>query len=105
MTTTESSQKDVLAQNSLSEKDVPSSHSTINESNSGPLTQETEENTEYITGFKLFAVVGSVTLACFLLLLDLSILATVGPISPSFILLVLITTGCTSDHNEVPCSS
>jgi len=81
MTTTESLQNDVLAQHSLSEKDVPSTHSTKNEDNSGPLMLETEENIEYVTGFKMLAVVGSVTLACFLLLLDLSILATVSPTS------------------------
>ena len=34
---------------------------------------------DYVTGFKLFAVIGVVTLACFLLLLDTSIIATVGP--------------------------
>lgn len=37
-----------------------------------------KENKEYITGIKLFAVVGSLALCIFLLLLDLSILSTVG---------------------------
>lgn len=92
MTTTESLQNDVLAQHSISEKDVPSTHSTNNEDNSGPLTFETVENTEYVTGFKMLAVVGSVTLACFLLLLDMSILATVSPTS------LPVSTACTHRH-------
>jgi hypothetical protein len=40
-------------------------------------TAATEE-WEYVTGFKLFAVVGVVTLACFILLLDTAIIATVS---------------------------
>jgi hypothetical protein len=35
------------------------------------------QNQEYISGFKLYGVVLSVTLACFLILLDMSIIATV----------------------------
>ena len=92
MTTTESPPNDVLAQHSLSEKDVPSTHSTNNEDNSGPLMLETVENTEYVTGLKLLAVVGSVTLACFLLLLDLSILSTVSPTS------LPVSTACAHHH-------
>jgi hypothetical protein len=34
---------------------------------------------EYIKGFNLFAVVAVITLACFLLFLDTSIVATVNP--------------------------
>lgn len=37
-----------------------------------------EEEWEYITGFKLFAVTFVITLACFILLLDTSIVATVN---------------------------
>lgn len=37
-----------------------------------------EENHEYITGFKLFAVLASVTLAAFLMLLDGSIIGVVS---------------------------
>jgi hypothetical protein len=40
------------------------------------------QNEEYISGFKLYGVVLSVTLACFLILLDMSIIATVR--NPSF---------------------
>ncbi|KAH8684457.1 major facilitator superfamily domain-containing protein [Tricladium varicosporioides] len=38
-----------------------------------------EEEWEYITGFKLFCVIGMVTLTCFLMLLDTSIVATAVP--------------------------
>jgi hypothetical protein len=41
-------------------------------------TQTTDENDDYISGFKLAAVVGSVSLVVFLLLLDQSILSTVS---------------------------
>jgi hypothetical protein len=34
---------------------------------------------EYITGFKLFMVIASVTLVCFLMMLDTSIIVTVSP--------------------------
>lgn len=37
-----------------------------------------EENHEYITGFKLFAVLASVSLAAFLMLLDASIIGVVS---------------------------
>jgi hypothetical protein len=77
MTTTKSLHNDVLARHSLSEKDAPGKDA-IEEDSNDKSTRETEESTEYIAGFKLYAAVGSVTLACFLLLLDLSILATVS---------------------------
>jgi hypothetical protein len=38
-----------------------------------------EEDHEYITGIKLFLVMVGVTLACFLMLLDTSIITTVCP--------------------------
>ncbi|KAH6658391.1 major facilitator superfamily domain-containing protein [Truncatella angustata] len=38
-----------------------------------------EENTEYITGLKLALVMGSLTLTCFLMLLDTSIISTAIP--------------------------
>lgn len=38
---------------------------------------ESEEEYEYITGIKLFLVMAGVTLACFLMLLDTSIITTV----------------------------
>jgi hypothetical protein len=37
-----------------------------------------QQEWEYITGPKLFLVIGTVTLACFIMLLDTSIVATVG---------------------------
>lgn len=43
-----------------------------------------EEEWEYITGFKLFAVTFMITLACFILLLDTSIVATVNNNSTKF---------------------
>lgn len=43
-----------------------------------PETEEEQENEEYLTGFKLAAIVGSLTLVVFLLMLDQAILGTVG---------------------------
>jgi hypothetical protein len=40
---------------------------------------KTDEEDEYITGFKLAGVIGSVTLVVFLLLLDMTIVATAIP--------------------------
>ena len=40
---------------------------------------ETGEEDEYVTGFKLAAVIGSITLVVFLLLLDMTIVATAIP--------------------------
>lgn len=42
-----------------------------------PVAEGPAENEEYVTGFKLLAITGSVTLVVFLLLLDQSILSTV----------------------------
>ncbi len=50
------------------------------------------ENThEYITGVKLFLVMAGVTLVCFLMLLDTSIITTVCPYSPSLNISALLT--------------
>ena len=44
--------------------------------------QETsDQEYQYVTGFKLAVVIGSVTMVCFLLFLDLSIIATVSQVS------------------------
>jgi hypothetical protein len=40
------------------------------------------EEWQYVTGLKRYAVVGVVTLACFILLLDTAIIATVDDYSP-----------------------
>lgn len=48
------------------------------ELNTSQSTQEDKESRVYITGTKLLALVGSVTLIAFLLLLDQSILSTVN---------------------------
>lgn len=37
-----------------------------------------DENTDYITGVKLYVVMASVALTCFVMLLDTSIISTVG---------------------------
>jgi len=52
---------------------------TADSSNSiqaGPINEQQEW--EYITGPKLYLVIGTVTLVCFIMLLDTSIVATVG---------------------------
>lgn len=43
-----------------------------------PTEEKVHENEEYITGTKLLAVTGSVTLVAFLLMMDQSILGTVS---------------------------
>jgi len=50
------------------------------EDSSGPNLTPTksEDEWEYITGVKLYLVIGMVTLACFIMLLDTSIVATVS---------------------------
>lgn len=40
---------------------------------------EKTDTVEYVTGWKLLAVIGTVTAACFIMLLDNAIIATVGP--------------------------
>lgn len=39
---------------------------------------EDEHSKHYVTGFKLFSMMASITIAAFLMLLDISIIATVG---------------------------
>ena len=46
-------------------------------------TKAPEDGWEYITGVKLFLVIGMVTLACFIMLLDTSIVSTVSE-TPSY---------------------
>lgn len=58
----------------IGENDLGSNVTTV-DSNGG---KKEEENHEYITGFKLFAVLASVTLAAFLMLLDGSIIGVVS---------------------------
>lgn len=41
-------------------------------------TNASEDGWHYVTGMKLYLVIGMVTLACFIMLLDTSIVATVG---------------------------
>lgn len=42
------------------------------------LSNPVEEEYQYVTGFKLITVIGCVTLVAFLIMLDQSIIATVG---------------------------
>ena len=63
-----------------------------------------EEEWEYVTGYKLFAVIGVVTLACFIMLLDTSIIATVGSDlawDPNHL---LKPTGHPQNHERLPLS-
>jgi hypothetical protein len=54
---------------------------------------------EYITGIRLWLVVASVTLVCFLILLDMSIIVTVSPdASISVSNLLINMTGYPSNH-------
>lgn len=43
----------------------------------GKVGINTNSDTEYVTGFKLVLIVGSVALACFLMLLDTMVISTV----------------------------
>jgi hypothetical protein len=64
----------------LEDSDHPDSkidESGHQDEDSSSKVKEIEENTVYITGFKLYAVIGSVTLTAFLMFLDMSILGTV----------------------------
>jgi hypothetical protein len=65
-------------------------HGSTTEDSSEPnlTATKSEEEWEYITGVKLFLVIGTVTLACFIMLLDTSIVATASQTSghPSGIL-------------------
>lgn len=47
-------------------------------SSTEPLSLKQEDDTKYISGFKLAAVIGSITMVVFILLLDVSIIATVS---------------------------
>lgn len=47
-------------------------------SSTEPLSLKPEDDTKYISGFKLAAVIGSITMVVFILLLDVSIIATVS---------------------------
>ncbi|RFU29963.1 hypothetical protein B7463_g6351, partial [Scytalidium lignicola] len=55
---------------------APSESTTLQEN---PLAARTNDEDEYIKGFKLFAVMASLTMSCFLLLLDTSIIVTAIP--------------------------
>jgi hypothetical protein len=58
-----------------------------------------EEEYEYITGVKLYVLMASISLVYFLMMLDMSIIATVSFRGSRKIPLVLIyLTGCTSNH-------
>lgn len=48
-------------------------------SSTEPLSLKAEDDTKYISGFKLAAVIGSITMVVFILLLDVSIIATAIP--------------------------
>jgi hypothetical protein len=42
---------------------------------------QADEEWEYVTGFKLITILGTVTLACFIMMLDTSIVVTVSCLS------------------------
>lgn len=50
-----------------------------------PSPEKAAEIKEYITGLKLAAIMASVSLAAFLLLLDISIISTVRGVSTPFV--------------------
>lgn len=62
-------------------KEEERSLSPSSEGKPPPPKPDDEDGWEYITGVKLFLVIGLVTLACFIMLLDTSIVSTVSQIS------------------------
>jgi hypothetical protein len=83
-------EKDVTAKQ-LTEHDTPSKPPAVPEH-------------EYITGVKLLLILTSVTLVAFLMMLDMSIIATVGfiPIQLSIYEYFTNAAGYTSDHQRFP---
>ncbi|KAF2259733.1 efflux pump protein [Lojkania enalia] len=70
---------------SLKQDDCPQKESQAaipppNSSAEGSIEETDKDEVKYLRGFKLFAVVGAVTLACFLSMLDNSILSTATPL-------------------------
>jgi hypothetical protein len=68
-------------------------------------TKADEADWEYVTGLKLHVVIVTVTLACFIMLLDTSIVATVCAALICYIMslvLLIEMSGYSSNHEPVP---
>jgi hypothetical protein len=64
-----------------------------------PVAGAVEEDQEYITGMKLVLTMSSITLICFLMLLDTSIVSTVCiPLTLSAKIFLTRFAGCTQNH-------
>ncbi len=66
------------AHSSISEQDVENSESPENKELQIRITDSSREREQYVTGVKLVGLLGAVTLVVFLMLLDMSIVATVS---------------------------
>jgi hypothetical protein len=60
----------------VNEKQAPATSET--EDGSKPDDMEHEEDVVYVTGYKLYAVMTTITAACFIMLLDTAIISTVS---------------------------
>jgi hypothetical protein len=109
-------QSSEVAEDAIAQRTIASQPSTSSKTagdrekgTEATLTREkTEENLEYVTGIKLWAIVICVTLAIFLLLLDISIIGTVSyyflPSSCSAEQDVLTISGHPAYYHRIPLS-
>jgi hypothetical protein len=92
---TTDSEKDVGILVSSDPEKPPESNTKVAEA-----AEPIETDYEYVTGVKLWLATAAVTLVCFLMLLDMSIIVTVRLQSPRYALDLLINmTGYSSNHN------
>jgi hypothetical protein len=78
----ESHSMELQAEDKEQERSIPSSSDPENESNPAPEAKTTAtpalEEHEWVSGIKLLAILTAITLVCFLVLLDTSIVVTVN---------------------------
>jgi hypothetical protein len=92
--------------NSAKDVDISDSSDPEKTSNGSTKVAESAETTppefEYVTGVKLWLATAAVTLVCFLMMLDMSIIVTVSLHNPSHALDLLIhMTGYPSNHHRL----
>lgn len=92
---TTDSEKDVDISDSSDTERLPDSNIKVAEA-----AEPTETEYEYVTGVKLWLATAAVTLVCFLMMLDMSIIVTVSLHNHCYALDLLIKmTGYPSNHN------
>jgi hypothetical protein len=63
-------------------------------------SEDPEDEDQYVTGFKLWTLMASLTLVMFLMMLDMSIIVTVCTMVPSALEAGLIESGDSSNHDR-----